>query len=492
MEVIAILSLKTGLSNIKGGLNMIQADYNNDGHLDIFLLRGAWKGKFGSIPNSLLRNNGDGTFSDVTISSGLLSFHPTQTAVWRDFNNDGWIDLFIGNESNINNSDLHPCELYMSNRNGTFTNIAAKAGVHVIDYVKGVTAGDFNNDGWSDIFISAMSGKHYLLQNEGSKNESLQFKDVTQKAGLDSAIGGTFTTWFWDYDNDGWLDIFTCDYEFSRPLSDYAAKEILHLQRPGDNTGKPYLFHNNHDGTFTNIAPGTGLFTTTFSMGGNFGDLNNDGFPDAYLGTGNISYKSVIPNKMFLNLGGKNFTDITSASRTGNLQKGHSVSIADLDNDGDKDIFIEVGGAFPGDAYQNALYVNNLSAENNWISISLTGVSSNRSAIGTKLKITISENGTKRYIYQEVNSGGSFGSNPLRKETGLASATIIDSLEIKWPNNSVQVFTHIKSRQFIKITEGKKGFEKLNVKALLFKNNKGNVIDCAPVAASNSRGKNPS
>src|ERR1051326_315101 len=110
-----------GLARLTGGLNMMQTDYNNDGLKDIFVLRGAWKGKFGKEPNSLLRNNGDGTFTDVTEQAGLLSFYPTQTATWADFNNDGWLDVFIGNETSPGfNSDLNPCELYINNRNGTF------------------------------------------------------------------------------------------------------------------------------------------------------------------------------------------------------------------------------------------------------------------------------------------------------------------------------------------------------------------------------------
>src|SRR5690606_3268861 len=116
---------QANLKGITGGLNIIQADYNNDGFVDVLVLRGAWKKGFGKEPNSLLRNNGDGTFTDVTMESGLLSFHPTQTATWADFNNDGWLDLFIGNESEAGDSNMtHPCELYINNQNGTFSEMA--------------------------------------------------------------------------------------------------------------------------------------------------------------------------------------------------------------------------------------------------------------------------------------------------------------------------------------------------------------------------------
>ncbi|HEY0549910.1 MAG TPA: VCBS repeat-containing protein, partial [Verrucomicrobiae bacterium] len=140
---------KAGLLGLTGALNLLSTDYNNDGHIDVLMLRGAWLGKGGHHPNSLLRNNGDGTFEDVTEEAGLLSFHPTQTATWFDFDGDGWIDLFIGNESS--GTEQHPCELYRNNGNGTFTECAAASGVGATGFIKGVGSGDFNNDGRPDL-----------------------------------------------------------------------------------------------------------------------------------------------------------------------------------------------------------------------------------------------------------------------------------------------------------------------------------------------------
>ena len=139
------VSDSSGLGYLTGGLNIMQTDYNNDGYKDIFVLRGAWRMEFGKTPNSLLRNNGDGTFTDVTVESGLLSFHPTQTATWADFNNDGWLDLFIGNES-LPTGEVHPCELFINNMDGTFNEVAENAGCAITKFVKGVISGDFNND----------------------------------------------------------------------------------------------------------------------------------------------------------------------------------------------------------------------------------------------------------------------------------------------------------------------------------------------------------
>ena len=462
----ANLTAKSGLADITGGLNILQADYNNDGYVDVFVLRGAWKDAFGTEPNSLLRNNGDGTFTDVTTVSGLLSYHPTQTATWNDFNNDGWLDLFIGNESSNSAYGLkHPAELYINNQDGTFTEGAQKAQCALIGFVKGVTSGDYNNDGWQDIFISTSNGKRILLKNKGLVNGELSFEDVTREAGLDQEYGDTFPTWFWDYDNDGWLDIFTCDYTYEKPLAHYAAAEKLNI--PSGNPGKMLLYKNNQNGTFTNVSGVVGLNAFVFAMGSNFGDFDNDGYLDMYLGTGNPQYQSLIPNKMFKNIGGKKFADVTASARVGHLQKGHGVSFADMDNDGDQDIYIEMGGAYPGDSYQNSFFVNPGQNANNWLCVALKGSKSNRSAIGTRVKVTFRENGETRSVYRDVNSGGSFGASPLRREIGLGAAEQVDKLEIFWHGSGeVQVFYDIKPNQFIRITEGSSQIEQLNLKVI--------------------------
>jgi hypothetical protein len=475
------LSEKSGLDKIKGGLNIIQADYNNDGFTDILVLRGAWLKNFGNQPNSLLRNNGDGTFTDVTIESGLLSFHPTQTATWADFNNDGWLDLFVGNET-TSPDHPNPSELYINNQDGTFTEVSSKAGCKKIGYMKGVVSADYNNDGWPDIFISMLDGKKMLLENKGVKSKIPKFEDATSEAGLDLKETFTFPTWFWDYDNDGWPDIFVCGYDFNGPLARVSAAEALN--KPLGNVSKMYLYRNNHDGTFTDVSKDVGLDRPVFAMGCNFGDIDNDGWLDMYLGTGNPDYRSLVPNRLFKNVGGRKFVDVTSSARVGNLQKGHGVSFADINNDGNQDIFLETGGAYPGDTYYNSLYVNPGQENNNWISILLEGVKSNRSAIGAHIIINFTEAGIKRTVYRDVNSGGSFGASPLRKEIGIGKATIIDELIIKWPTSgTVQIFKNIKPGQFLRIKENSDQIEKMDLKILKFDDhsNAKNMIDCLPV-----------
>ncbi len=472
-------SALSGLKQITGGLNIMQTDYNNDGLKDIFVLRGAWKGHYGREPVSLLRNNGDGSFTDVTKVSGLFSLHPTQTAVWADFNNDGWLDVFVGAESS--GDEIFPCELYLNNHDGTFTESALAANCQVVDFVKGVTAGDFNNDGWPDIFISSLSGEKRLLRNDGIQNGCVHFTDVAEAAGIKANHSSTFSTWFWDFDNDGWPDILVCNYQNDKSLAAYSAAEALH--QPIGRAGRLILYRNNHDGSFTDVSDTVGLTQVVFAMGANFGDIDNDGFPDMYFGTGNPLYQSVIPNKLFRNVGGKKFEDVTVPSRTGNLQKGHGVSFADLDNDGDEDIYIKMGGAFPGDAYQSLLFINPGQNRNHWISLDLEGVHCNRAAIGARIKLSFLENGIRRNVYKDVNSGGSFGANPLRQHLGVGMAEVIDSLEIRWAGSSaaaglVQIFRNVGVNQFLRVREGDSLLARMPIKAFKIR---PALIDCAPL-----------
>jgi hypothetical protein len=472
------ISDSSGLGYLTGGLHIEQTDYNNDNLKDIFVLRGGWKGEFGNNPNSLLRNNGNGTFTDVTKESGLLSFHPSQTATWADFNNDGWLDVFIGNETSPQ-APLHPCQLFINNKNGTFTDVAAKAGCAISQFVKGVTSGDFNNDGLPDIFISTMNGNKILLKNETVKGGSIRFEDVSKPAGVSRNLTRTFPTWFWDYDNDGWLDILVCGYEFTQTLSYYAAAEAIDL--PVGNAGKVILFRNKGDGTFEDVSAKVGLSKVAFAMGSNFGDIDNDGFLDFYLGTGNPQLKSAVPNKLFKNINGTRFLDVTTSARVGNLQKGHAVTFADLNNDGNEDIYIKMGGAYLADAYENSLFLNPGQNQNNWVNISLAGTVSNKAAIGTKIRVMFKENNVARSVYREVNSGGSFGSNPLQQHIGIGKATSIERIEISWPlTGKTQVFNDPPVNVNIRIKEGDNKPGIYNLTPLNFISRKYGLVACLP------------
>ncbi|MXV51172.1 CRTAC1 family protein [Pedobacter sp. HMF7647] len=481
------LTKNTGLDGITGGLNIQQTDYNNDGYLDIFVLRGGWlTNGFGNEPASLLRNNGDGTFTDVTAASGLLSYQPTQTATWADFNSDGWLDVFVGaeNSKNTEPGGVHPCKLFINNQDGTFTEQGKNSQSAITAYVKGVTSGDFDNDGRPDLYISSINGEKYLLKNITRQGREVKFEDVTANAGIRGNNNKTFGCWFFDYNNDGWPDLLTCSYDFrdiSTSLGYFAAAEAL--GKPVSGAGNIILFQNNKNGTFTDVSKKAGLEKVVFAMGANFGDIDNDGFPDMYFGTGNPDFRSLVPNKLFKNIQGKKFADVTTSSRTGNLQKGHGVAFADFRNCGLQDVYIDMGGTAQGDAYPASLYLNPGFEHNNWISLKLEGVKANKAGIGSLIKLTFIENGIRRTVYKVVNSGGSFGSSPLRQEIGVGKATLISDIEIKWAGSpTIQHFKNIAANQFLHITEGNATAQPIHLSKLAYKR-KPTAPLCFPVSA---------
>jgi hypothetical protein len=458
---------EANLIGILSGLSANHADYDNDGDRDILVLRGGWL-LGGTHPNSLLRNNGDGTFTDVTIESGLLSFHPTQAADWADFDGDGWLDLFIANETQ-DPKRPHPCEFYRNNGNGTFTNIAPQLKLHFTGFFKAATWGDINNDQRPDLYISNLYGDNKLLVNRGGNGpESWTFEDVTKNSGTPGS-GHTFPSFFFDYNNDGLDDIFCTDYSID--LNDQGprpyVKEILGKQPPGT---WACLYQNLGNETFSNRNKQAGLNTITYAMGNNFGDLDNDGWNDIYLGTGKPDLTSLIPNRMFRNVNGQRFEDITM-NGFGQIQKGHGVAFGDLDNDGDQDIYVVVGGALEGDLSNNILLENPGNA-NHWITIFCEGKTSNKDAIGAKIKVNmLQKNGSKRSVFATVGTGGSFGSASLRQEIGLGDARQIESIEVTWPKPGVpkSIYTNIPLDGAIKLTEGVSTAETVSLGKLKFK-----------------------
>lgn len=444
-----------GLAGLTGGLNTNHADYNNDGFVDVLVLRGAWYGEDGKIPNSLLKNNGDGTFTDVTVEAGLLSYAPTQNAVWADFNNDGWLDLFIGNETD-KGGPVHLCEFYFNNQDGTFTNRVSETGLGKFAYfVKGCAAGDVNNDGWPDLYISTLNTQNWLLLNNGATPAgAVTFSDITPVAKVQEPLIG-FPCWMFDFNNDGWEDIFAAG--FGVETGEVAAHLAALNSRGQFAGGNPHLYINNGDNTFKDISAQAGLNEALFVMGSNFGDIDNDGWLDIYLGTGTPALTAIVPNKMFRNSEGKTLQDVTTVGGFGHGQKGHAIGFGDFDNDGDQDIFSVIGGACEGDVFGNAFFLNPMGNKKSWVTLKLVGTRANRSAIGSRVKVvTVNRQGKERPIFATVSTGSSFGGNSLQLELGLGDAVKIKSVEVKWygPGHTLSVYEDVKINSFVRITEG--------------------------------------
>jgi hypothetical protein len=435
-------SAEAGVSDQLGGLNLIQADYNNDGCMDLLVLRGGWEFP---MRKSLLRNNCNGTFTDVTKESRIgTAATSTQTAAFADIDNDGFLDLFIGNENAAN-------QLFRNRGDGTFEDISARAGVDTTIFTKAVVAADYDNDGYVDFYLSNFQGNNLLYHN----NRNGTFTEAGKQAGV-QAPWRSFAAWFFDYDNDGWPDIFINSYYFSL---EETMKSYLGLPHAGE-TSK--LYRNQRNGTFRDVTAEVGLDKVWMPMAANFGDVDNDGYLDMYVGMGNPSFATMLPHELLLNKGGKRFVNVTAASGTGELHKGHGIAFADLDRDGDEDIVAEIGGAVPADRHALRLFENPGNG-NDWINVRLVGVKSNRSAIGARLTVTADNAGEKAQPrHRTVGSGGSFGGNPMEQHVGLGASARNISVDVWWPaTNTRQHFANVAKNQFLEITEFAKDYRRL-------------------------------
>jgi tetratricopeptide (TPR) repeat protein len=436
-------SVQAGLADQLGGLNIVQADYNNDGCMDILVLRGGWEY---AQRKSLLRNNCNGTFTDATDASGLgATVTSTQSAAWADIDNDGYLDLFIANENS-------PAQLFHNNGDGTFQEIGAASGIDRTAFAKGVTAADYDNDGFVDFYVANQNGVNFLYHNNGNGT----FTEVGRQAGV-QAPSFSFATWFFDYDNDGWPDLFVTSYLNS-------IDETLKTYVGGVHNAETLkLYRNRHDGTFADVTAEVGLEKVFMPMGANFGDVNDDGYLDVYLGSGSPSYTALLPHVLLLNKAGKSFVDITQSSGTGELHKGHGIAFADLSRQGHEDIVAETGGAVPGDEHAMRVF-KNPGTSNAWLNVRLVGVKSNREAAGAQVKVTV-RNGvdTPRSLYRVVGQTSSFGANPVEQHIGLGPKAGGVMVDVWWPASGTrQHFAEVEKNEYIQIKEFATSYERLD------------------------------
>jgi hypothetical protein len=346
--------------------------------------------------------------------------------------------------------------LYRNKGDGTFAEVAAKAGVQGTGApCKGAAWLDYDNDGYPDLFLNYLNNQPAQLFHN---NRDGTFTEVTKQMGIDGPRFG-FSCWAFDYDNDGFLDIFATCYD--RTLGD-VVKGMLDLPHQCSSNK---LYRNMQGKGFKDVTVEVGLDKVFSTMGSNFGDFDNDGFLDFYLGTGEPNLATLVPNRMFKNVAGQRFAEITASSGTGHLQKGHGVACGDWRRTGNLDIFIQTGGATNGDKYHNVLF-QNPGQGNNWLTIKLVGKKTNRAAIGARIKV-VTAGASPLTVHRHVSSGSSFGANPLEQTIGLGKADRVALLEITWPTSgTTQVFRDLAVDQAIEVTEFTDDYRKLKHKPI--------------------------
>lgn len=442
---------EAGLGRQLGGINLVQADIDNDGLMDVLVLRGGGFFAGTCMPNSLLRQDKPGHFIDVTEAAGIELSAPTRTAAFADIDRDGDLDLYIGYESMRTMGGVqYPSRLLLNDGKGHFSDITDRAGIQNADRCYGVVFADFDGDLLPDLYISNFIAPNRLFMNRGGG----QFVEQSGPRGVDGPVASGPCAAL-DYDNDGDLDLFVGYMHHYRPIRTVAAWYIDH--RIDDDTQR--LFENDGKGNFRDVTEARGLKRAAVVNGLNFGDVDNDGSQDLYLTTGAHDLAALFPNVLLL--GGARFRDATFAAGVGHLQKGNGVAFGDLDGDGDLDLFAQVGGAFQDDGFGSVLF-ENPGNKNHWLEVQLRGERDNRFGLGARLRVTCEGPDGKRDIFATVGPGGSTGCNPMRAHLGLGAAERILSLEVRWPaSGETQMVREVPLDAGIVVTQGKDGCERV-------------------------------
>jgi hypothetical protein len=410
----------------------------------------------------------------VTRQAGLDRYLNSITAVAFDYDHDGYLDLFVGNYFQPVNL-FHPgtprffpesfetakngggVTVYHNNGDGTFSDVTAKVGMAGISgWTLDIGHGDANNDGWDDVYVACDFGTDYFFVN----NRDGTFSDRTATAiGYDTKKG--MNAEWGDYDNDGWLDVFVTNI-----TDDY--------MREGN-----FLWHNNGNLTFTDVARETGTWETGWGWGGKFFDYDNDGWLDLYVVNGWVSAgpQSYVPDifemivrpgvdladarswppmgskslsgyekkKLYHNEGGQLFRDQAARHGLDSVRDGRGIVVADFDNDGRMDLFVTNANAEP------YLYHNLLPTGAHWLELELEGRKSNRDAVGTKVLVTAEG----RRMLRFVDGGNGFAAQSTKRiHAGLGGAATAELVEVEWPSGLRQSFARVAADHIYRLVEG--------------------------------------
>jgi len=433
------VTAQAGVGGKGFGMGVTVGDYDNDGFEDIYVT---------NYNSSILyHNNGDGTFTDVTAKAGVDNPYWGVGAAFIDYDRDGKLDLFVGNYLKFDpnyrlyyTADAFPGpldyegssnRLFHNNGDGAFTDVTQKSGIfNKAGRAMGVTVSDYDNDGWPDIYIANDTMDSYLYHNNHDGTFANVAQDINVAYGANGEATSAMGPIFGDYDNDGWQDLFVSDMRYHR---------LFH--NPG--TEKYFL-----DTTVeTGVAQVSGQYV---AWGDGFFDFDNDGWKDIFIVNGGLHWMVPMEDSLLRNSGNGTFTDVSD--RSGSYFKfkkiGRGACFADYDNDGLMDGFIVVlgGKGILLHASQPA------SVRNHWLTLKLVGTRSNRDGFGTRIEAVA---GDLKQTIESVSESGYLSQADPRPHLGLGPRTEVDKLTVRWPSGTVQVLEHVKADQFLTVNEPK-------------------------------------
>lgn len=439
-----------GLLDPRGGWSALFFDYDRDGDPDLHVTRDGWDGR---DVNSLFRNDG-GRFEDVAAAAGVASPRDAFTAAVADVNLDGWLDLYVA--KGVATPGGSPNELFLGAPGGRFVGRGEAFGVADHGRSVGSAFGDYDRDGWPDLLVLNFFGGPALYRNR----EGVRFEDVSAAAGI-GAPHEAFVGFFFDYDNDGWLDILIVGFT---PDMETALRSRLEGRAVHEGS-RLALYRNDRDGTFSDVTGPAGLSWNLGAMAAAFGDYDNDGWLDIFIGAGAPPMERLEPDRLFRNLGDGTFADVSASAGVDHLGKGHGAAFADYDHDGDLDLFVPVGGAFPGDRQRSALYRNTASQEdapNHWLHVRLRATTLHLDAVGAQVLLRAEEGVEAPVQVQEVAIGGGFGVTPSPiLEFGLGHHQTAVEIRIRWPGGASRILRKVPADQRILVVEDQPGYRVL-------------------------------
>ncbi len=445
---------KAGLKGIAYCMGVAAGDYDNDGFMDLYVC--------GFNHNQLFHNNGDGTFSDVTEKAGVSGVIPKNgkvwaiTAGWIDFNNDGRLDLFVNSYLNYsiataphctlqgipaycspNNFEGLPNILYRNNGDGTFRDVSEESGIakHAGKGM-GIALADYDNDGFTDIFVSNDTFRNFLFHNDGNG----KFSEVAILSGVAfNEMGRTVAGMGADF----------------RDINDDGKPEIFHTAMFGDT----FPLYKNVGDQFEEVTSASGLTVQTSRLtawGVGVFDFDNDGWKDLFTANAAILDNSMevehrpyeLPNSLFRNIGNLHFKDVgPQAGPDFNVPLPHrGAAFGDFNNDGKIDAVVAVLNSNP------QVLMNRTDNGNHWLLLKLVGTQSNRDGLGARIKLTTANGSQYNHATTTV---GYNSSSDKRVHFGLGSATKADRIEFHWPSGIVQVLTDVKADQILTVKEAR-------------------------------------